>query len=340
MKLSDIGEFGLIERIRKAGARSASRALIGIGDDAAALLVSPGEALLATTDLLLEGVHFDLRTTDLYSLGWKSAAANLSDIAAMGGLPRYCLTALGIPASLTVEAVAEFYRGLRACLEKFGAELIGGDTCRSLRGFSISVTLLGETREGRTVTRGGAAPGDRIFVTGTLGDSGSGLELLRGRGQGARVTAVERKLIDKHLRPMPRVAEGMKLVQSGIASALIDVSDGLSSDLGHICDESGVGAEVLAGRIPLSRELRAAAPRLSRPALDHALFSGEDYELLFTVPTDQAARLRSLPVRATEIGVVTRGEGMILVDERGRRVSLLPAGYDHFKRPARRRSAR
>jgi len=348
MKLSDIGEFGLIERIREAGARSASRALIGIGDDAAALLVDPGEALLATTDLLLEGVHFDLRTTDLYSLGWKSAAANLSDIAAMGGLPRYCLTALGIPVSFTVEALAEFYRGLRACLGKFGTEVVGGDTCRSRRGFCIGVTLLGETREGRAVTRRGAAPGDRIFVTGTLGGSGAGLELLQknvrrktsgGRGKGKAQSAI-RKLIERHLRPVPRVNEGIQLAGSGAVSAMIDVSDGLSSDLGHICDESCVGAEVHAGRIPLSRELRAAASLLARPELDLALFGGEDYELLFTVPPEQVARLRSLPVRAAEIGVVTPGAGMILVDERGRRSSLSPAGYDHFKRSSRRRNPR
>jgi thiamine-monophosphate kinase len=344
MKLSDIGEFGLIERIRKAGARSASRALIGIGDDAAALLVAPGEALLATTDILLEGVHFDLRTTDLYSLGWKAAAANLSDIAAMGGLPRYCLTALGIPASLSVEALAEFYRGIRGCLEKFGAELVGGDTCRSRRGFSISVTLLGETREGRMVTRKGAAPGDRIFVTGTLGDSGAGLELLRkGRGvrdkrSGKAGKGAIQNLIARHLRPVPRVHEGAELAASGAVSAMIDVSDGLSSDLGHLCDESGFGAEVFVDQIPLSKELRAADPVLSRPALDHALFGGEDYELLFTVPPEQVARLRSLTVRASEVGVVTRVAGMVLVEERGNTSPLPAAGYDHFRKTPRRKT--
>jgi thiamine-monophosphate kinase len=181
MKISELGEFGLIERIRRSGGRRASRALVGIGDDAAAVLVATGEALLATTDLLLDGVHFDLKTTDLLSLGWKAAAVNLSDIAAMGGVPRFCLTALGIPASFSVQDIDEFYRGFRACLEKFGIELAGGDTCRSASGFTISVTVLGETIGGKSVTRAGAAPGDGIFVTGTLGDSAAGLALLRKR---------------------------------------------------------------------------------------------------------------------------------------------------------------
>ncbi len=337
MRLSDIGEFGLIERIRKAGARRASRALIGIGDDAAELFISPGEALLATTDLLLEGVHFDLRTTDLYSLGWKAAAVNLSDIAAMGGAPRYCLTALGIPAAAPVETIAEFYRGARACLAKFDAELVGGDTCRSRRGFMISVTMLGETLRGRAVTRGGAAPGDRIFATGTLGDSGAGLELLQkaeGRSQKGKEAT---KLIAQHLRPVPRVIEGMKLARSGVASAMIDVSDGFSSDLGHICEESRVGAEVFAERIPLSKELRAAARRLSLPVLDYAMSGGEDYELLLTVPPKRTKMLRSLRIKATEVGVITAGGGMVLIDERGLRRPLYAAGYDHFRKEAVRR---
>ncbi len=336
MKLADLGEFGLIERIRKAGARRARRALIGIGDDAAEVLVSPDEASLATTDLLLEGVHFDLRTTDLYSLGWKAVAVNLSDIAAMGGLPRYCLTALGIPLSLTAEALSEFYRGVRACLEKFDTELVGGDTCRSRQGLIISVTMLGETVKGRAVTRSGAAPGDRIFVTGTVGNSGAGLALLKAGIRSPK--GGDRKLIERHLRPTPRVIEGMKLAWSGIASSMIDVSDGLSSDLGHICDESNVGAEVFAGRIPLSKELRAAVPRLSGPLLDLALFSGEDYELLFTVPPRLTGRLRSLRLGATEIGVVTEGAGMICIDQRGRRSALAAAGYDHFRKSTRPRA--
>ena len=144
MKISDLGEFGLIDRIRKTASRGAKGAPISIGDDAAALLLSPSSVLLATTDMLIEGIHFDLKTTDLYSLGWKAAAVNLSDIAAMGGVPRFCLTSLGIPSSLRVEQVDEFYRGFAACVRKQGTVLVGGDTCSSPKGLIISVTVLGE----------------------------------------------------------------------------------------------------------------------------------------------------------------------------------------------------
>jgi len=330
MKISSLGEFGLIEQIRRTAARDAKRVRVGIGDDAAALMLSPASALLATTDMLLEGVHFDLATTDLFSLGWKSAAVNLSDIAAMGGTPRFCLTALGIPPPLSVEDIRVFYRGVNACLKKFGAVLVGGDTCRSRTGLVISVSMLGEMEKKRVITRSGARPGDLIFVTGTLGDSAAGLEVLQrkagGRGQGTEV----RKLIEKHLRPVPLIVEGRKIAASGIASAMIDVSDGLSSDLGHICEESGVGAEIVAANIPLSTSVMSLKT-LERPALAYALSGGEDYELLFTVPPDKLRKFRSLRLGASEIGVITRGRSMSIVGGDGRKALLPASGYDHFR---------
>jgi thiamine-monophosphate kinase len=328
MRISDLGEFGLIERIRKTASRNTRRAPIGIGDDAAALLLSPSATLLATTDMLIEGVHFDLKTTDLFSLGWKSAAVNLSDIAAMGGEPRFCLTAIGIPPSLTVEDITEFYRGVTACLKKFGAVLVGGDTCASPKDLVISVTMLGESERKRMITRSGARPGDLIYVTGTLGDSAAGLELLTA-GASSQNPGV-RRLIEKHLRPVPRIAEGRKLNVSGIVSSMIDVSDGLSSDLGHICDQSGVGAEVFADRMPLSKELRSVKS-LARPALEFALSGGEDYELLFTSPVEREREIMSLRVRATVIGAITRQKGMYLVTEKGGIHPLAPGGYEHFR---------
>lgn len=343
MKISDLGEFGLIERIRRTAAHDAKRVKVGIGDDAAALALAPSSTLLATTDMLLEGVHFDLGTSDLASLGWKSAAVNLSDIAAMGGAPRFCLTGLGIPASLSAEDIAKLYRGMNACLKRYRTALAGGDTCRSRAGLVISVTLLGEAAKGGVVTRSGARPGDLLFVTGTLGDSAAGLELLRTRGKGhprlnrsgtrgARVQGTAKRLIEKHLRPVPRVSEGLRL--AGIASAMIDVSDGLSSDLAHLCEESGVGAEVFADRVPLSKELRSVRGLLTWPAIEYALSGGEDYELLFTVPRAKLGRLRSMKVGAAEIGRITRGRGVMLV-ENGRKAPLRPSGYDHFRTSAR-----
>ena len=330
MKLEVLGEFGLIDRIRSTVTKRTAKAPIGIGDDAAALLLSPSSTLLATTDMLIEGVHFDLATTDLVSLGWKAAAANLSDIAAMGGEPRFCLVGLGLPKSMSVEQVQGFYRGLREMTGKHGTLLVGGDTCRSDKGLIVSITLLGEATQRRIIPRSGARPGDRIFVTGTLGDAGAGLELLQKKGRGrSRKPSADRILIDKHLRPVPRVAYGKKLGASGCASAMIDVSDGLSSDLGHICDESGVGAEIRADRIPLSKALRAAKT-LGHPALFYALSGGEDYELLFTIPENKTERLRSLRLPATEIGRIIRKKGMALIDEGGARRTLTASGYEHF----------
>ena len=258
--------------------------LIGIGDDAAALRLSPSSSLLASIDLLLEGVHFDLSYTDYYSLGWKSAAVNLSDIAAMGGTPRFCLTALGIPASVSSGEVLEFYRGVKALLTMHKTSLVGGDTCASRRDLFISITALGEAKKAALVTRSGARPGDRIFVTNTLGDAAAGLELLRqglrepegrvGRSSRRMLSPSERSLLVKHLRPEPRVREGLLLSRSRCASAMIDISDGLSSDLAHICEQSGVGAEIEAASLPRSSSLTAAAKRLSEPWFSYALSGG------------------------------------------------------------------
>lgn len=335
MKISDLGEFGLIGRIKKLALRKPSSAPVGIGDDAAALKLSASHILLATTDLLIEGVHFDLAYTDFSSLGWKAAAVNLSDIAAMGGVPRYCLTALGIPAGVSVEQVLEFYRGFNALLRAHAATLAGGDTCSSGRGLFISVTALGEVEPKRIITRAGAKPGDRIYVTGTLGDSAAGLELLRSgvrsKESGVRSKNLTSALIRRHLRPVPRVEWGRKLALSGCANAMIDLSDGLSSDLARICEQSGVGADIVAHGIPLSAALRALSGKLARPALQYALSGGEDYELLFTVPPAKVKKLCSLKLPVTEIGSITSGKTLSLADARGRKKPLPPAGYDHFR---------
>jgi len=354
MKISELGEFGLIDRIRKAALRNEKRAPIGIGDDAAALLLSPASTLLVTTDMLIENIHFDLTTTDLTSLGWKAAAVNLSDIAAMGGVPCFCLTALGIPRTLTVAQVGEFYRGFNACIGKHGTVLVGGDTCSSRKGLVISVTVLGEADKKHIVTRSGSRPGDLLYVTGTLGDSGAGYELLKSglkvKGQGSgekrnKKSAVRnpqsaiRMLIERHLRPVPRVAEGRKLSSAGIASAMIDVSDGLSSDLGHLCAQSGVGAEVFADRIPLSKELRSAKGLVRQP-VEYALSAGEDYELLFTVPPGKIKKLKSMRMAATQVGIVTNDRSMRLIDERGQGRLLTSTGFDHFRGGLRNGSVR
>ncbi len=356
MKLFDLGEFGLIRRIRKLSSGAAPSVLIGIGDDAAALNLSPGHTLLVTTDLLLEDVHFDLSYTDFYSLGWKSAAVNLSDIAAMGGTPRFCLTALGIPRGIAAEDILDFYHGFKDLLRLQQTELIGGDTCASRDRLFISVTALGEAKAARIITRSGARPGDRVFVTGTLGDSAAGLEILqkgtgpvsgtRGQRNNKRVPRTAQtaaaQLIERHLRPRPRVKEGRLIAASGCASAMIDISDGLSSDLSHLCNKSGVGADIVQDSIPVSEALKSicgARSRGKKVELMHALNGGEDYELLFTVPPARMSKLRSLKLPVKEIGKITARRTMSLLDDAGR-TRLQPKGYDHFGniRAGRRRN--
>lgn len=326
MRLREIGEFGLIGRIAsRAVAGPAVR--IGIGDDAAATEPSPGRWLLTTSDMLVEGVHFDLAYTDPLRLGRKSLAVNLSDIAAMGGEPRDFLLSLAIPPGLAVEFLDLFTEGMLALAAEHGVALVGGDTCRSVAGLVISVTLHGEQRPERTVRRSGARPGDRIFVTGTLGDSALGLELLR---RGER----EGWAVERHLDPSPRVAVGLALAGSGLATAMIDVSDGLVADLGHILELSGVGARVEANLLPLSPHFRQGACLVSADPLALALSGGEDYELLFTVPAGREGEVASCLTRtgvpATVIGVIAEGSGVTVAGPDGRELHPLREGYNHF----------
>ncbi len=335
MKITSLGEFGLIEKIRKSAISSSSAVIVGIGDDAAVLKVSGASLLLVTTDMLIEGVHFDLAYTDFYSLGWKSAAVNLSDIGAMGGIPRYCLTSLAIPDAFSVEQISEFYRGFNTVIRMHRTALVGGDTCSSKHGFTVSVTVLGEVEKTRVLTRAGAKPGDRIFVTGGVGDSAAGLEILRYGFKASRATHAKngpRSLIEAHLRPAPRMKWGRIIALSRCAHAMIDISDGLSSDLGHICEQSGVGAVIEADKIPISLSLRKTAVHLDNKPVHYALSGGEDYELLFTAPAKKLQKLRSLGVPLYEIGEITRNRAVLILGKDGKKNQLKPTGYNHFRK--------
>jgi thiamine-monophosphate kinase len=325
VKLGEIGEFGLIGRIESLAGES-PQLLLGIGDDAAALLPTPGTSMLSTSDMLLEGVHFDLSYTDPRSLGRKSLAVNLSDIAAMGAVPRFFLLSIALPPSTEVGFVDFFAEGLMETAGRYGATLVGGDTCSSRSGIVISITLLGEQTPERIVRRSGAGPGDTILVTGTLGDSATGLRLLR---EGER----RGEAVRRHLDPTPRVEAGRLLAEAGIPTAMIDVSDGLLADLGHILDASGRGAEIFLDRLPLSDEYLAAA----FPGSDfyrNALSGGEDYELLFTAPPSREREIReifaSLSLPVTSIGIVTSGRGIRIFTPDGTPASTPAAGFDHF----------
>lgn len=326
MKLSSLGEFGFIRRIAAQTGKDPSL-LLGIGDDAAAAVISPGMALLSTADLLTEGVHFDLGWSDAYSLGKKSLAVNLSDIAAMGGRPRYALLSLAIPANMPLEFMDSFVNGFLEQAGKYGVTLIGGDTSASQGGLLISVALLGEQLPEQIVRRSGAREEELICVSGTLGDAALGLQLLRaGSRQGDAVRA--------HLDPVPRVELGRKLAEAGIASAMIDISDGFAADLGHILAASGTGARVNVDLLPRSVAFRDAVAEDSSGYTMLPLTGGEDYELLFTLPAARYAAARALAATAgttvTEVGRITAGGGLLLADTAGNCYESVSCGYDHF----------
>jgi thiamine-monophosphate kinase len=324
--LKKIGEFGLIRMIAgKSG--SGDGVVVGIGDDAAAFRFTSGNLALSTSDMLIEGIHFDLSLTDPFRLGRKSLAVNLSDIAAMGGKPTIFLLSLAVPPTFAADFLDDFTTGMLSLAEEHGVTLVGGDTCASPHGLVISVTAYGEQVSERIVRRSTAKANDLIFVTGTLGDSALGLELLR-RGE-----AVGHP-IDRHLDPEPRCRQGQALAAAGLPTAMIDVSDGLVADLRHITDESSVGAELHLDRIPLSPHYREHYGSTSETFYVTALTGGEDYELLFTAPASKKEVLQALfsklgdPV--TKIGRITPEPGIRIISPDGAQFFLDRGGYDHF----------
>jgi thiamine-monophosphate kinase len=332
-----MAEQEIIERFRRAfPLRTGSRWRLGIGDDAALLRLSPGQELLLTCDASLEGVHFFREKHAPEVVGYRALARAVSDIAAMGGRPLCFLLTLALPAALSGRWLDRFVTGLRHASKMFHVKHFGGDTTHNSRIF-ISVTVLGEVLRGRAVLRSGARPGDLICVSGRLGEAQLGLELiLKGFGRQAKW----RPLLRKHLRPQPRLALGLWLANQKMASALIDVSDGLSTDLGHICDASGVGARVYADKIPQVR-LPEELHRCRFDPLALGLHGGEDYELLFTVPRRQARRLPTnfCGTPLSVIGQVTRERHVLLVHPDGRQQRLSPLGWDPFRHPSTPSSA-
>lgn len=327
MKLSKVGEFGLIRRISEAAPKGCG-VRIGIGDDAAWLDCKSGNLLL-TTDLLIEGVHFDLRWISFYALGYKTLAVNLSDIAAMGGRAAYLTLSLGIPVDFRVEDIEEFYRGILKLAARSGVSLVGGDTSRADR-FYVSAALIGSC-PWTPVTRGGAKPGDDIYVTGTLGDSALGFKLLKKKtGNQSNAAAY---LMSRHQLPPARLKAGALLAREKLARAMIDVSDGLVQDLTHICQASRVGAVIWEEKLPLSSAYRSLA---GRRGTRYALTGGEDYELLFCARPRNRGRLEKFKGRfgvpITRIGQCRRSsEGIKVIDRFGKPVSDALTGHDHFR---------
>lgn len=360
------GEFEFIERLRRrefarrgAGDKRSSpntqhsSLILGIGDDAAVFRQGAGRDTVVTADMLVEGVDFRLEAgwSSPRDLGHKALAVSLSDVAAMGAQPRFCLLSVGVPRALWLGGFAEeFYRGVRALAGLYGVRVIGGDTSRTPERVVVDSVVLGEVRRGRALTRAGARAGDQIFVTGSLGGAAAGLRVLESRRAGNRrpgsrqtppasssnvaLTRAERGLVRRQTRPSPRVEWGELLGERGLATASIDLSDGLSSDLAHVCRESGVGARVEASLLPLDPLLKTAP---AEEALALALDGGEDFELLFTVSPRKASRLPrevgGVPV--TRVGEVTAERGKVRLIGDGRARLLRPGGFEHFGRDRR-----
>ena len=334
MKVSELGEFELISLLAKMvedsqDEKSASwqQLIIGIGDDAAAWR-GDDSTQLATIDSLIQDVHFSLAITSWEDLGWRSMAANLSDIAAMGGVPRYALVSLALPGHTEVADVTALYRGIIGLAQQFEVAVIGGDISRAPL-VAITIVILGSTEgwDSQVLTRSAAVPGEQIAVTGYLGASAAGLEMLTGGLQfDSETTACLKR---GFLRPYPRVAEGRLLVKYGVKTA-IDISDGLISDLKHICQTSQVGARVEVDRVPVEPKVRTS---FGDKALELALSGGEDYELLFTGNPDVIDKVKeavSCPITVIGEVVAGEGDGVVLLDSKGNPFHLNKAGWDHF----------
>jgi thiamine-monophosphate kinase len=318
-----LSEKALIRRIRDRAAKQPGaplRGVIGIGDDCAVVPISGGHEALVTTDFSLEDVHFKRAWHPPESVGHRCLARGLSDIAAMGGEPLAAFLSLAVPRSLPQKWVDGFIRGLLKLAGEFKVSLAGGDTAESPGGILADIVVLGSVPKGKAVLRSGACSGDRIYVTGELGASAAAIGLLSG---GKKLRAPD---FVSHFYPMPRVAVGRFLRERGLASAMIDISDGLSTDLGHICDESEVGAELESEAIPVATVGKPAR----RVDLRFALHGGEDYELLFTAPPKRRVPSRIAGVAIRQIGVVTVGRKVWLRDQKGLRQALAPQGWEHF----------
>ena len=336
--VSDIGEFDLIGQIRRRLERAGTGVVFGIGDDTAVLRPAPGHVILATTDAAIEGVHFRLTTTTPELLGQRVVAVNVSDIAAMGGEPRWALLTLSVPPSTPVTFVERLADGIGIAADRYSTVIVGGNVARSPDRLIVDLTLLGEALPELVLYRHGARAGDRIVVTGTLGDSAAGLALLVGELSSEMsdrdyLLADRDYLMGRHRLPTARVAAGRAIAASRLATSMIDLSDGLASDLSHICHASNVGASIQADKIPVSPELRRLAAVAGRVSLDWALRGGEDYELLLTVPPSARDTLidliKGVGVPAADIGEIVAGSERILVAN-GRCSNLGDVNWHHF----------
>ena len=338
MEISQLGEFGLIDRLTQGLPTVNPSTIRGVGDDCA-VIRNHDTDMLVTTDLLLEGVHFDLTYVPLKHLGYKSAIVNFSDVYAMNGTPKQITVSLGISKRFTVEHIEELYSGIRLACEIYGVDLVGGDTTSSRQGLVISITCIGEADPDKIVTRSGAKDTDLICVSGDLGAAYMGLQLLErekvasaGQYDFEPNFAGKEYLVERQLKPEARKDIVRELAQAGIVpTAMMDVSDGLSSELMHICKDSGVGCRVFEERIPIDYQTAIMAEEIDMNVITAALNGGEDYELLFTVPLHSHDKVKDLP-GVKVIGHITKPElGCAMVTRDGAEIPLQAQGWNPLK---------
>lgn len=339
-EISTLGEFGLIEQLTKDFPITNASTQVGVGDDCAVLNYStnPKMRTLVTTDVLLEGIHFDLTYTPLRHLGYKAAVVNFSDVYAMNGQPKQITVSLGISKRFTVEHIQELYAGIRLACERYGVDLVGGDTSASVTGLIISITCIGEGEEGKIVYRNGAADTNLICVTGDLGAAYMGLQLLeREREVGAGQKDFQpdfsgrEYILERQLKPEARKDVIAMLKEAGVQpTAMMDVSDGLSSELLHICKQSNVGCRIYEERIPIDYQTAVMAEELNMNLVTAAMNGGEDYELLFTVPLTDHDKVVSIKgVRI--IGRITKEElGAYMVTRDNNEIAIRAQGWNAF----------
>jgi thiamine-monophosphate kinase len=330
VRLSSEGEFGLIRRIQSLLTTQNDRIIKGIGDDAAVLQPRSGYQILLTTDTMVEGIHFDLAYTPLQDLGWKLMAINLSDLAAMGGIPICALFSIGVREDWSVSSLEKLVHGIRKCSEVYECPVVGGDTVRTPNDCTLTMTILGEVKTGNTIFRSGAQPGDYLCVTGPLGNARTGLEVLKHGAQTRRY----KQAISQFLRPVPRISEANQLIRMGGISAMIDISDGLSSELRHLCQASHVGCKIEAQQIPIAEDTRRWTEMQGISQVLFVMESGEEYELLMALRPKQYEVLRSSGRKNTiplfNIGRICDAKSGLRLLDHEKETKIEVRGWDHF----------
>jgi thiamine-monophosphate kinase len=336
MQINSIGEFELIERLARSLNKPGKDVIVGIGDDAAVIEVGTPDYLLFTTDMLVENIHFSRSYATGYQIGWRSMAANISDIAAMGGMPGVAAISLGVAGDAEVEWVEDLYKGMQELAAKYGVDIIGGDTVSSPQ-IIINIALTGKVSISNLSLRSHAQLGDLIITTGDFGGSAAGLYILQNHNSEIRIPQSEIDyVVSRHLTPDPRIDASQIIAKHPLCHALTDSSDGLASDLRNIGLASAVGAKVYADKIPIHEATRKVTELANKNPLDFALQGGEDYELVFTMPPDAALDVKAeveenLHLPISIIGeIVPKEQGITILHSDGTTETLTKFGYNHF----------